>query len=242
MKKTVVLYPGLAVSHFIPMMQLAGVLLEEGYDVVVALIEATMEHNIAFAAAVDRVASSKPTATFHTLPRIHNPPTVTNDINFLLGYFQMIRRYNEHLREFLCSIPPRRIHAVILDSYSNTALDVTDELGIPAYSFFASNASALAVCLQLPWARRAKGQPSFKELGDGTVNFYGVPPMPASHLVREVLEDPKTDIYRAVTNSLGKNLEAAVRYIQGKRTTLPPVDHTQCLQYDIRTREAVTHS
>jgi hypothetical protein len=31
MKKTVVLYPGLAVSHFVPMVQLADVLLEEGY-------------------------------------------------------------------------------------------------------------------------------------------------------------------------------------------------------------------
>ena len=126
MKKTVVLYPGLAASHFIPMMQLGDVLLEEGYDVVVALIEATMEHNIAFAAAVDRVASSKPTATFHTLPRIHNPPTVTNDINLLLGYFELIRRYNEQLRELLCSIPPRSIHTVIVDSWSDAALDVTD--------------------------------------------------------------------------------------------------------------------
>jgi hypothetical protein len=209
MKKTVVLYPGLAASHFIPMMQLADVLLEEGYDVVVALIDATMEHNIAFAAAVDRVASSKLAAvTFHTLPRIHDPPTVTNDVNLLLGYFEMIRRYNEHLREFLCSIPPRSIHAVIVDSWSDAALDVTDELGIPAYSFFASNASALAVCLQLSWARRAEGQPSFKELGDATVNFHGVPPMPASHLIHEVLEDPNTEIYKAVVNSLAKNLEA----------------------------------
>ena len=37
-----VLYPGLAASHFIPMTQLADVLLEEGYNVVIALIEATM--------------------------------------------------------------------------------------------------------------------------------------------------------------------------------------------------------
>lgn len=213
MKKIVVLYPGLAVSHFIPMMQLADVLLEEGYDIVVALIDITMEHNIALAAAVDRViASSKPAVTFHTLPRIHDPPTVTNDVNLLLGYLEIIRRYNEHLREFLCSIPPPSIHAVIVDSWSDAALDVTGHLGIPAYSFFASNASALAVCLQLPyWARRrAEGQPSFKELaGDATVNFHGVPPIPASHLIREVLEDPNTEIYRAVMNSLGKNLEAA---------------------------------
>jgi hypothetical protein len=32
--------------------------------------------------------------------------------------------------------------------------------------------------------------------------------MPASHLIHEVLEDPKTEIYKAVVNSLAKNLEA----------------------------------
>ena len=61
--------------------------------------------------------------------------------------------------------------------------------------------------LQLPWAC-PEGQPSFKELGDATVNFHGVPPMPASHLIHEVLEDSNTEIYKAVMNSLSKNLEA----------------------------------
>ncbi|CAL5095922.1 unnamed protein product [Urochloa decumbens] len=158
MKKTVVLYPGLAVGHFVPMMQLADVLLEEGYAVVVALIDITMEQNIPFAAAVDRVTASKPSVTFHTLPRIHNPPTVTNDVQLLLG-------------------------------------------------FFTSNASTLAVFLQLPWVR-TESQPSFKELGDATLNLHGVPPMPASHLIEEMLEDPESEIYKAMTNSLSKNLEA----------------------------------
>ncbi|PWZ10875.1 UDP-glycosyltransferase 88B1 [Zea mays] len=210
MKKTVVLYPGLVVSHFMPMMQLADVLLEEGYAVVVALIDVTNERNTTFAAAIDRAmaSSSKLAATFHTLPRIRDPPTVTNDVNLLLGYFEIIRRYNEHLRELLRSIPRQSVHAVVVDSLSNAALDVAAELGVPAYSFFASNASALAVCLQLPWARAEGQPPSFKELGDATVNFHGVPPMPASHLIPEVLEDPGTEIYKAMMNSLSKNLEA----------------------------------
>uniref|UniRef100_A0A453PQ98 Uncharacterized protein n=1 Tax=Aegilops tauschii subsp. strangulata TaxID=200361 RepID=A0A453PQ98_AEGTS len=38
-EKTVVLYPGLFVSHFVPMMQLAGALLDHGYAVSVALID-----------------------------------------------------------------------------------------------------------------------------------------------------------------------------------------------------------
>ncbi|CAN6337018.1 unnamed protein product [Urochloa humidicola] len=206
MKKTVVLYPGLAVGHFVPMMQLADVL-EEGHAVVVALIDITMEQSIPFAAAVDRVTTSKPSVTFHSLPRIQNPPTITNDVQLLLGYFELMRRYNKHLHEFLSSLPPRSIHAVIVDSLSNVALDITKELGIPACSFFTSNASTLAVFLQLPWVR-TEGQPSFKELGDATLNLHGIPPMPASHLIEEMLEDPESEIYKAMTKSLSKNLEA----------------------------------
>ncbi|CAN6332332.1 unnamed protein product [Urochloa humidicola] len=198
MKKTVVLYLGLAVGHFVPMMQLADAILEEGYSVVVALIDITMEENIPFAAAVDRVTNSKPSVTFLTLPRIHNPPTVTNDVQLLLGYFELMRLYNKLLHEFLSSLPPQSIHAVIVDSLSNVALDITKELGIPAYSFFTSNASTLAVFLQLPWVRK-EGQPSFKELGDSTLNLHGVPAMPASHLIEEMLEDPESEIYKAMT-------------------------------------------
>uniref|UniRef100_A0A0D3EWS3 Uncharacterized protein n=1 Tax=Oryza barthii TaxID=65489 RepID=A0A0D3EWS3_9ORYZ len=78
MDKTIVLYPGLYVSHFVPMMQLADALLEHGYAVAVALIHVTMDEDATFAAAVARVAAAaKPSVTFHKLPRIHDPPAIT---------------------------------------------------------------------------------------------------------------------------------------------------------------------
>ncbi|CAL4909233.1 unnamed protein product [Urochloa decumbens] len=208
MKKTVVLYPGLAVSHLVPMMQLADALLEQGYAVAVAIIDITNEHNLPFAAAVDRVVASKPSVTFHTLPRIQDPPVVTSDVRFLLGYSELVRRYNVHLGEFLRSMPPRSVHAVIMDSsMSSAALDVAKEVGIPAYIFVAWSASALAVSLQVPWIR-TEGQLSFKELGDSPLDFFGVPPIPASHLFRETLEDPKSEVYQAMVNSFCKYFEA----------------------------------
>nr|CAB3458305.1 unnamed protein product [Digitaria exilis] len=159
--KTIVLYPGLAVSHFVPMMQLADVLVAEGYAVAVALIDLTMDHDATFAAAVRAAAAAKPPlVTFHTLPRITNPPAVSSGVDMLLGYLEIIRRYNEHLREFLSSMPPRSVHAVVVD-----ALGVAKELGVPGYTFYATNASALAMFAQLP-SIRAEGQPSFRELGD----------------------------------------------------------------------------
>lgn len=206
MKKTIVLYPGLFVSHFVPMMQLADVLLEEGYDVAVALIDLTMEQDAAFAAAVDRVAAAKPSVAIHRLPRIQNPPAAKDDAEAILCYFEIIRRYNEQLREFLCSLPPRSVHAVIVDAPSVDALDIPKELGFPAYTFFAANASSVAVFLQLPWIR-AEGQPSFNELGDTPLELYGVPPMPASYLMRETLQDPESETYRAMMHAMRRNSE-----------------------------------
>lgn len=198
MKKTVVLYPGLAVSHFVPMMQLADVLLDAGYAVVVALIDPADKQDIAFAAVVRRVAASKPRVAFHKLPRIEDPPTVIHDdAQFLLRYLDLVSRYDQLLHGFLCAMPLGSVQAVVVDVLSMGALDVAKKLGIPAYSFDATNASAVAVFLQLPTIRR-EDQPSFRELGDTPLNFHGVPPMPASHLVEQVLQDPESEVYKVM--------------------------------------------
>lgn len=214
MKKTMVLYPGLAVSHFIPMMQLADHLLEHGYAVAVALIDSNAPEDIAFAAAVDRVVSSKPSISFHRLPRIQHPPTITYDEQFLLGYFDLVSRHNEHLHDFLCSMPPGTVHSLIMDSLSAGALDVAKKLKIPGYIFHPANAGAFAVILQLPWIR-AEGQPTFKEMGDTPLELPGLPPMPASHLYGEVLEDPESEIYKAMMNLAKRDFQS-----KGNRASL----------------------
>ncbi|TVU36387.1 hypothetical protein EJB05_18320, partial [Eragrostis curvula] len=199
MAKTVVLYPGLAVSHFVPMLQLADALQAEGYAVKVALIDPSLRGDIAFAAAVSRIASSKHSVTFHTLPRIENPPAMTNDARFLVRYLDLVRRHNQHLHDFLCSMPPGSVHAMIVDVVSVEAFDVTRKLGIPAYTFYPSNASALATTVQVTLFR-AEGHPSFKELGDTPLNLHGVPPVPASHLYGELLENPESEMCKSMMN------------------------------------------
>ncbi|CAD6223513.1 unnamed protein product [Miscanthus lutarioriparius] len=173
-------------------------LVEAGYAVAVALIDLTMDQDVALAAAVDRVASAKPSVTIHRLPRIQNPPAIMDcGGDALLWYFKTVKRYNDRLREFLSSLqqqqPPRSVvHAVIVDGPSADALDVTKELGVPAYTFYTTNASAVAVFLQLPWTHAEGQQPSFKELGDTRLSISGVPPMPVSYLMPSMLHDPAT--------------------------------------------------
>jgi hypothetical protein len=131
----------------------------------------------------------------------------------LLWYFKTMRRYNDRFREFLCSLqqqqqPPRSVvHAVIVDGPSADALDVTKELGVPAYTFYATNASAVAVFLQLPCTHAEEGQPSFKELGDTRLNISGVPPMPASYLMPSMLHDPASESYKTMMRVMRRNPE-----------------------------------
>ncbi|CAL5072163.1 unnamed protein product [Urochloa decumbens] len=230
MKKTIVLYPGLFASHFVPMMQLADVLLDEGYAVAVALIDLTLDQDAALSSAADRVAVAKPSLAIHRLPRIHDPPTVAETGEPLLWYFEVVKRYNERLREFLRSLPPPTVHAVVIDAPSVAALDVAREIGVPAYTFYAANASAAAVFFQLPWFPRATaagdgdGQPrrSFKDLGDAPVEFRGVPPMPASYLMREALLDPDTEIYKAMMEAMRRNAEDADGVLVNTFASLEP--------------------
>ena len=181
MKKTVVLYPGLAVGHLNPMMELADVFLDHGYAVAVALIDpSVMENEANLAAAVARAVSSKSsTISFHTLPGIPDPPSLVFNDQFFKNYFDLVRRHNEHLHDFLRSV--RGLHAVVIDASCAHAHEAARKLGVPVLMFYPSNAGHLAVNLQTPLL-----VDGFKKHlgGDSTspVEFLGVRPMSASHL------------------------------------------------------------
>nr|XP_051202522.1 anthocyanidin 5,3-O-glucosyltransferase-like [Lolium perenne] len=200
MEKTVVLYPGLAVSHFVPMMQLTGALLEHGYAVSVALIGRAAEHNTAFGAVVRRTASSMPSVRIHTIvaePFPHRRATAAVVVQ-PLWYHRLVISYNGLLHDLLCSL--ERVHPVVVDSMSDEALGVTKELGIPCYTMYTFNATTLLASIQLPSVHGVgEGRASFKDLEDITIDFFGLPPISASHLVRDVLQDqdPEGETYKA---------------------------------------------
>nr|TKW27309.1 hypothetical protein SEVIR_3G249100v2 [Setaria viridis] len=153
---------------------------------------------------------------------------MTKQLDLLLINLELLRRYNKRLRGFLCSMPPGSVHALVVDVVSVDAFG----LRIPVYTFYLTSTSTLAVFLQLP-SIRAQGQPSFRELGDAHLNFHGVPPMPASHLMSKMLEDPETEIYKVADGILVNtfaSLEAravgSLRdswFLPDSKCTIPPV-------------------
>ncbi|KAM3405529.1 hypothetical protein ACQJBY_008181 [Aegilops geniculata] len=200
MANTVILYPGLTVSHFVPMVHLAGALLHHGYAVSVALIDPAVNGDPAFRAVVARAVASMPSLRFHTLPPSEDGPTLSPDAPFIPRYLDIVGRHNDRLRELLRSFA-RGVHAVVVDSLSVGALGVAKRLGIPGYVMFTSGAAALATFVQLP-SVLAEARTRFQELGDAPLELFGLPPMPASHLLGELLEDPESDTYKAAVTAL----------------------------------------
>ncbi|CAN6329669.1 unnamed protein product [Urochloa humidicola] len=193
-RKTVVLYPGLGVGHLSPMLELSKALLRHGggaVDVAVVLVESPFG-DPGFSAAVARARSSHTSVSFHVLPTLPLPPPAgapaDHPVVGLLGY---LRATNAPLRDLLRSLlssTSRPAHALVLDMFCAHALDVAAELAIPAYFFFATGASALAVFLALPGMRARVGT-SFAALGDAVLPFAGVPLLKASELAPGIAGD-----------------------------------------------------
>jgi hypothetical protein len=197
MKQTVVLYPGGGVGHVGPMTQLAKIFLEHGYDVTMVLVPPPIKSTGSNESIIDSIAAANPSISFHVLPPIPPPDFASSTKHPFLLMLDLMIQYNEKLESFLCSIPRERLHSLIIDMFCVHAIDIALKLDIPVYTFFASCAGALSVFTQLP-ALLASRQTGLKELGDTPLNFLGAPPMPASHLVRELLEHPEEELCKTV--------------------------------------------
>ncbi|CAO2178368.1 unnamed protein product [Urochloa humidicola] len=206
-KQTVVLFPGGGVGHVGPMVHLAKVFLDHDFDVTMVLIEPPIKSTDSGAGFIERVAASNPSITFHVLPPIP-PPDFASFPNRhpLLLMLDLMRQYNDKLESFLRSIPRDRLHSLVIDMFCSQAIDVATKLAVPIYTFFASGAGALAVLTQLP-ALLAGRQTGLKELGDTPLEFLGVPPMPASHLIRELLEDPEDELCKTLMRIWQRNTD-----------------------------------
>ncbi|XBJ26848.1 hypothetical protein VPH35_004199 [Triticum aestivum] len=160
-KKTFVLYPSLGVGHLNPMVELAKHLLRRGHSAVVAVVDPP-DGDPTSAAAVARLAEANPSIAFRLLPAPPSPDPAAHPIK---RAHDTLRLANPALRAFLRALPAPA-HAILLDMFCVDALDVAADLALPAYFFFASAASDLAVFLHMPYLY--PGLPSFKDMGEGS--------------------------------------------------------------------------
>ncbi|KAG2591439.1 hypothetical protein PVAP13_5NG482200 [Panicum virgatum] len=193
MKQTVVLYPGAGVGHVNPMAELAKVFVSHGYDVTMVIVPPPFKSSALGTSQIEQIAgfaAANPSISFHVLPPIPAPEFAGSPKHPFLLMLQMLRQYNDKLESFLRSIPRQRLHSLVVDMFCVDAIDVAAKLGVPAYTFVPSGASSLAVVAQLPTLLAGR-QTGLEELGDTPLEFLGVPPMPASHLIAQLLAHPE---------------------------------------------------
>ncbi|CAL4894531.1 unnamed protein product [Urochloa decumbens] len=197
MRDTVVLHPGLGVGHLVPTLELARLFLRHGLAVTVLLVEPSGS-GAPSAAARAAAANNNPSIHFHALSL---PEEVEGDKGSPppreCDQFAVLRRANAPLRDYLRSALPS-VRALVLDMFCVDALDVAAGLGVPAYLFYTSGATSLAVSLHLPHAQAALGARSFGGIGDGDgapLRFPGVPPFRPRELPRGAL-DRDNELYR----------------------------------------------
>ncbi|KAM3411964.1 hypothetical protein ACQJBY_003562 [Aegilops geniculata] len=184
--KTFVLYPSLGVGHLIPMVELAKHLLRRGHSAVIAVVDPP-DGDPASAAAVVRLAAANPSIAFRLLPVPPSPDPAAHPVR---RAHDTLRLANPALRAFLRALPAPA-DALLLDMFCVDALDVAAEIALPAYFFFASAASDLAVFLNLPYLY--PGLPSFRDMGDALVRCPGMPPIRAADMLVTV-QDKESDL------------------------------------------------
>jgi hypothetical protein len=111
MKQTVVLYPGAGVSHVVAMTELANVFLKHGYDVTMVMVEPPFKSSDSGAAAIQRIAASNPSISFHFLPALPAPDFAASGKHPVLLFLQLFLDYNQLLEAFLLSFPRKRFPA-----------------------------------------------------------------------------------------------------------------------------------
>ncbi|RLM61707.1 anthocyanidin 5,3-O-glucosyltransferase-like [Panicum miliaceum] len=156
----VVLYPSLGVGHLTPVVELGKALLRHGLAALITVVDPPDADAVSVAAVV-RLATANPGIAFRLLPAPASPDVGAHPVRRSLD---TLRLANPALQDLLRSLRagPSSVDALLLDMFCVDAPDVAAELGVPAYFFFPSAASDLAVFLNLPYFYPT--MPSFREM------------------------------------------------------------------------------
>ena len=120
MKQAVVLYPGAGVGHVRPMTELANVFLKHGYDITMVLVEPPFKLADSGTTAIEHIAASNPSISFHFLPSIHAPDFTAFRKHPFLLMLEHLHYYNEQFEAFLRAINRNSLHSIVLACSAST--------------------------------------------------------------------------------------------------------------------------
>uniref|UniRef100_A0A0E0JNP3 Glycosyltransferase n=1 Tax=Oryza punctata TaxID=4537 RepID=A0A0E0JNP3_ORYPU len=187
-EKKVLLYPCPELGHLNPMVQLAEALVRRGVNVTLAVADPPHKGAV-LAGAIAHIADACPSIGVRLLPIPScEDKTYSHPVMWIVD---AVRLANPALRELLRSLPAA-IDALVVDMFCIDALDIAAELAVPAYMFYPSAASDLAVYLQVPHVARSAPS-SFKDMADTVLSFSGVATVRALDMP-DTMQDRESDV------------------------------------------------
>ncbi|KAG5558683.1 hypothetical protein RHGRI_008589 [Rhododendron griersonianum] len=205
MEDAIVLYPSPAIGHLIAMVELGKLLLTRYPSLSVKILITTPPYDTGSTAPyINRVSATNNSITFHRLPTISLPPSVS-PLRETLS-FELHRLNNPHVHQALVSISETSaVRAIFMDFFCTPALSVAAELNVPAYFFMTPSASNLAAFFYLPFIHRNTTK-SLKDL-DINLDIPGLPPIPAGDMPNPILDrnDKAYECFFNVSTQLPKS-------------------------------------
>ncbi|KAF5731202.1 putative UDP-glucosyl transferase 88A1 [Tripterygium wilfordii] len=199
----IVLYPVMGMGHLISMVELSKLILTHHPLFTVNILLPTAPYATGSTAQyISAVSTTNPSIIFHHLPPVSLPqdPASYPCVEALL--FDLTRLNNPNVHTAIQSISQTStVHALILDFFCAAALHVAAELYVPAYFFFTSSASGLALFFHFPTIDRSTNK-NFKDL-ETTVNLPCLPPIPLSHMPEPILEKDTAEYAGFIDCSVG---------------------------------------
>ena len=192
MKDTIVLYPSSGISHLVPMVELAQLLLTHNPSFSITVLIATLPSDTASTASyIAAVAATTPSVNFHHLPTVSFP----KPSGFPALFFEFMTLNNNNLRQTLESMSQTSsIKAFIIDFFCNTSYEISANLNIPTYYFYTSGANGLALFLYLSTIDRNITK-SLKDDLNIHIHVPGTPSFVASDMPLALL-DRGTKVYQ----------------------------------------------
>jgi hypothetical protein len=190
-KTTIVMYPAPGIGHIISMVQLSKLLLihHHLHSITILLTNGFHDHP-SLNAYINRISSSYPSITFHSLPSLHITHTTTQ--SGAATAFQFIKSNAVNVQSILRQISLTSvIKSFIIDMFCTSAMDIASSMGIPVYYFFTSGAAVLALYSYFPKIH-SETTASFREMKGVEIVAPGNAPLEAVLMPEPLLdrEDP----------------------------------------------------
>ncbi|KAM7273875.1 hypothetical protein ACFE04_028539 [Oxalis oulophora] len=217
MADIVVLYPSPAIGHLISMVEFGKLLLTHNPSLSIHILVFTPPYSAGSTKNyITTVSTTIPSITFHNLPTVTLPPSLTaakhhhETLTFEVLHLN-IPHVHQALLSIIASNPTSKIISFIMDFFCCMTIPVVRELKIAPFVFYTSGAAVVDVFLYLPTLHNSTSE-SFKDLKDTFLNIPGVPPVLATDMFLPLLDrhDKAYDFLLQISINLPKSSEIII--------------------------------